>query len=292
MADQPPRTRRWFSFSLRAFLVGVCLIAIVLMFLAHRWHRYQHQKATIESLLSPELQLEYYPGSRLPGWKYLFTNKQLADDVRHIVTWTNPGKPVDLNFVRMFRRLEQMHVIGGTISDTTPLADLTQLKELYLAEASVTDLTPLVGLTQLKALNLRDTSVTDTTPLAGLTELKHLDLAGTNVTDLSPLAGLTKLNLLDLAWTNVTNLSPLAGLTELTHLNLAGTNVTDLTPLAGLTELKHLNLAGANVTNLTPLGELGNVNIHLHDHHKITIPVELQGRVKIGGYPLPYIRAR
>ncbi len=278
MADRPPRKRRWFSFSLRTFLAGVFLIAIVLMPLAHRWHRYHQQKATIDSLENA-VGVEYYRESRLPGWRYLLTNEQLADDVHHIHEWDllNDG---DLKLLPMFRRLETLQANG--VSNITPLAELTQLKVLYLIGTTVTDITPLADLTQLRELCLNGTSVRDITPLAGLTQLNELYLDGTSVTDITPLAGLTQLKVLDLNGTSVTDITPLAALTQLNELYLGGTNVADITPLAGLTQLTHLSLEETSVTDLTPLAKLENVAIYvdIHEPDQLAIPVELQGRVR------------
>ncbi len=209
MADQPPRKRRWFSFSLRTFLASVLLIAIALGFFAHRWQRYQHQKATIESLQS-RFTLKYYRDSRLPWWKYLVTNERLADDVREIVAY--PLYDEDLESLRMFRRLEFLILDGGSISDITPLADLTQLKYLHLERTEATDISALSKMTQLETLAIIEARIADITPLTELTHLEELWLWGTEVTDITPLAGLTQLKYLYLNGTSVADLTPLAKL--------------------------------------------------------------------------------
>ncbi len=255
MADQPPRKLRWYSFSLRTFLVGVFLVAIVLMPFAYRWHRYQQQKAIIDSAIH----VTYYHRSRRPRWRYLVTGEQLADEVQGMSVKVNDE---DLKLLPMFRRLESLRLrsmleSAYTVSDISPLADLTRLKYLDISEHDVTNLTPLVGLTQLK----------------------NLDLAGTRVTDLTPLVGLTQLTELDLGETKVTDVTPLAGLTKLKSLCLWDTRVTDATPLAGLTQLTYLNLWGTKVTDLTPLAKLAMASIYVDDPDQLIIPVELERHV-------------
>ena len=81
-----------------------------------------------------------------------------------------------------------------SVTDLSPLANLTDLTELEISWTGLTDLSPLVGLTGLTAINLSDNSeLTDLRPLAGLTGLTMLGLNSTGVTDLSPLSGLTEL---------------------------------------------------------------------------------------------------
>ena len=193
MSDQPPRKRRWFSFSLRAFLAGVFLIAIALGVLTHRWHRYQHQKATIASLGH----VEYYRDSRLQWWRYLLTNEQLADDVRRVGAYGSLNER-DLKSLRMFRRLEKLWLRSDSISDITPLAGLTQLKTLYLLGTDVTDISALSKMTQLEELYILLTPISDITPLAGLTQLKLLYLYKTEVTDISALSKMTQLEMMNI----------------------------------------------------------------------------------------------
>ena len=59
------------------------------------------------------------------------------------------------------------HVNSNTISDFSPIADLT-LKFLDLSYSGISDVSPLSGLTQLTALSLRNNTILDISPLIGL----------------------------------------------------------------------------------------------------------------------------
>ena len=144
--------------------------------------------------------------------------------------------------------LRSLSLLGTTISDLTPLANLTGLQHLDLDRTSIEDLTPLSNLTALESLDLNWTSVSDVTPLANLTGLRHLILDGTPVSDLTPLSNLTALESLSLGWRPASDVTPLAYLTGLQHLDLSITSVSDLSPLSNLTGLQSLDLTGTEIS--------------------------------------------
>ena len=53
----------------------------------------------------------------------------------------------------------------NSISDITPLENLTQLKSLSLWQNQVSDLTPLINLTNLEDINLKNNRISDISPL-------------------------------------------------------------------------------------------------------------------------------
>ena len=143
-----------------------------------------------------------------------------------------------------------------SVSNLSPLANLTELRNLTLDHTKVNDLSPVATLTKLQTLNLTGTQVSDISPLVALTGLQNLKLEGTHIKDVSPLVALNRLETLWLDRTNISDISPLAGLTDLTDLWLTETLVGDLAPLASLTKLRTLRLYGTLVGDLAPLIEL------------------------------------
>ncbi|MFZ1642251.1 MAG: NACHT domain-containing protein, partial [Candidatus Contendobacter sp.] len=131
-------------------------------------------------------------------------------------------------------RLRVLIANDSTITDVSPLAELSALRSLDLTGTRVSDLSRLAELSALRSLDLTDTRVSDLSRLAELSALRSLNLNGTGVADVKPLAGLTALRWLDLNGTRVADVSPLAGLSALRWLDLNGTRVADLSPLAGL----------------------------------------------------------
>ena len=144
-------------------------------------------------------------------------------------------------------RLTELQAPNANISDLTGLEHAINLGNLNLSRElvdgnwinsnSVSDLSPLSDLTSLTHLWLEDNAITDISPVAGLVNLVVLHLGINTITDISPVAGLVNLTKLVFWYNNVTDISPLAGLTNLTRLQIAGNNITDISPLVANTGL-------------------------------------------------------
>lgn len=133
------------------------------------------------------------------------------------------------------------------------------------------------------------TEVSDLRPLRALNELRELDISGTErVSDFTPLRELTELRWLYLANTQVSDVGPLRELKQLRVLSLVNTQVSDVKPLANLSRLRHLMLHGAPVSDVSPLVGNKGLTIHLFAGWKVTVPEEMQDRVKRWGYKFSY----
>ena len=146
---------------------------------------------------------------------------------------------------------------GGTITDVTPLANLTGLVSLDLTGNEISDVSALAGLTNLISLNLDDNQV-DISSLGGLTALSQLHLRNNQITDISALAGLNNLGDLSLGNNQVSDVVALAGLTKLYRLHLNDNQIVDVSPLVGLTNLSYLNVANNKVVDISALAPLLN----------------------------------
>lgn len=123
---------------------------------------------------------------------------------------------------------------SNTITDFSPLHNLTKLEELSLNRASLTDISSLAKVTSLKVLDMTSATITDISSLAGLTNLAELYLGGNSITDISALEGLTNLTILYLWENSITDASPLEALTGLTRLYVADNPIKDTSPLCTL----------------------------------------------------------
>ena len=186
-----------------------------------------------------------------------------AVNVRDLSLWGNSVS--DLSPLADLTLLESLLLAGNPISNVSPLARLTSLRELTFRGCSVSDLTPLAGLTSLTELYMQVCSISDVSPLAGLTSLTELSLQVNSISDISPLAGLTSLRTLDLAGNSISDVSPLVGLTSLFHLTLSENSISDASSLASLTSLYSLWLQGNPIISVqrvpfatfSSLGRLG-----------------------------------
>jgi internalin A len=154
----------------------------------------------------------------------------------------------------------------------------TNLAYLHIPDNSISDLTPLTNLTKIHTLRLWGNKISDVTPLANLTELTELILYENAITDISPLAGLTKLEYLHLMRNQVSDLTPLSGLTALRKLYLAENAITDPTGIESLVNLEELTLRGNDVTTLGPLRNLRqlrylSLGMRIHDDEHLLGPV-------------------
>ena len=177
------------------------------------------------------------------------------------------GDDVDMN-ISVFKKIEaqmkqtgsrELNLSGTSISEISPLVNLTMLESLDLMDTNVSDISPLSNLIMLESLDLMETNVSDISPLSNLIMLESLDLMETNVSDISPIANLTALDSLDLVGTQVSDLNPLAKLTELRSLDLSNTPASDLAPIMGLKNLRSLKLENTQVSDLDPLVNLPNL---------------------------------
>jgi len=166
------------------------------------------------------------------------------------VTLTGDAQASDLSPVRDIPA-GFLAIVGGLVSDLTPLRD-TRLRWLQITHgARIADLTPLKSL-PLALLHINGASFVDASPLKGM-PLEHLSLPHcTNLVDLRPLRGL-RLKSLQLYTTYVNDLKPLEGM-PIENLDIVnGHEIVDLSPLRGM-PLSYLRLSQAfKLRDLSPL---------------------------------------
>lgn len=139
--------------------------------------------------------------------------------------------------------------------DIQPLTGLTKLRRLW-TDSTVSDITPLANLTSLDYLRLPiSPDVGSLAPLSRLTSLETIILFNGLISDLAPLSELTKLTKLVITTTpSFNDLSPLAGLTSLELIELSdSSSISDLRPLSGLTNLDQLWVKSNVLIDISPI---------------------------------------
>ncbi len=193
-------------------------------------------------------------------------DSDLRDEIDKALKALDPGRasgaPITTSDMAKLTRLEAPN---ANISDLTGLEFATNLTQLYLGVAyveeegrwlnsnSVSNLSPLAELTNLTELSVRNNNISDISPLAGLANLTRLVADNNNITDISAVVGLTNLTYLNLGGNNITDISPVAGLTNLTNLALANNGITDISAVVELTHLTELHLGWNQISDLSPL---------------------------------------
>ena len=183
---------------------------------------------------------------------------------------------INLRNLNLSRELVDGNWINSnSVSDLSPLSDLTSLTHLWLEGNAITDISPVTGLVNLVVLHLGGNTITDISPVTGLVNLTKLVFWYNDVTDISVLAGLTNLETLYLDGNPISDISVLAGLTNLTRLGLEWISVSDFSPLAELTNLTWLRLRYNTISDLSPL--VANTGLGSRDE------------VDVRGNPLSYL---
>jgi len=158
----------------------------------------------------------------------------------------------------------RLYLGGNSITDVTPLRNLTDLTALDLWGNNVSDLSPLSNLINLTELSLWSNDFEDITPLGNLTNLTRFNL-GDNLQfngDLSVLRNFVKLADLGLGdtWHNRMDFAPLEALVSLERLQLWGASqLSGLSIIGGLTNLTNLTINAANIRDYSPLSNLTNL---------------------------------
>lgn len=169
-------------------------------------------------------------------------------------------------------RIEGLAITETPVSDLTSVGRLTGLTLLTLGSPTLTDLTPLSNLTSLVTLHLASApEISDLSPLAGLPALETLNVGSTKVTDVSVAGTMPSLKTLYLPHTKVTSLGPAGSLAGLVDLRAYGSSLQDIEALRGATGLKTVLLQDAQITDISPLADLpkgANLNLEnnrIHD---------------------------
>lgn len=172
----------------------------------------------------------------------------------------------------------------STITDFTPITQLSQLEELYISyskdeqielsflsempaitrlfliECTIEDVSFLEKMPQLQRLSLYETPIEDLAVLQKLPELVELSLAGNeNAKNMEAVGTLLKMQDLGLQDCGIEDIRFLSGLTELRGVNLNGNSITDITPLAGMDQLERLGLAENEICDISALKNLNHL---------------------------------
>ena len=175
----------------------------------------------------------------------------------YVYEWDDDIK--DLTGLEFAINIVEVSLTRNSISDMSPLAELTKLQYLHLRSNSISDISSLAGLTSLIDLDLSGNAIVDTSPLAELTNLTRLSLSSNTITDISVLASLTNLEELQLSRNPISDISPLTDLIDLTRLELGSVAISDISPLVNLTNLTELGLRGNLVSDISGLTGLTNL---------------------------------
>ena len=166
----------------------------------------------------------------------------------------NSGQGYGINSIEEINTLPST-VIGysfnnNNISSLAPLAG-GEYKILSLGMNSITDISPLANMTSLNQLYLQGNSLDSGTvsTLRTLSGLWTLNIGATGVSDLSFVSSLTNLDTLNAYGNGISSYSQLTNNNRIRSLTLSWNDTSDISPLATMTNLYELRLAGLGLTN-------------------------------------------
>ena len=185
--------------------------------------------------------------------------------------------------------IRSLRLYGGTYTDLSPLAILTELEELSIvANYNPLDLSPLRALINLKSFQLlnsiNNNFVESLEPLSSLVNLRHLELwhkdrdyrellplqqletlklengylQEFDFTYIAQLYSLKELNIIPGA-ENLVNIDRLGDLVNLERLSIFESDTKDISWMATLQNLQELALRNTTVDDISPLAELPNL---------------------------------
>ncbi len=307
--DSEGRKRRWLPrirFSLRTFLVFVCIVGAALGLIAHRVRLGKERWAKITELQRLGVYFGFHDDNidwtpeviADMNWWQTWRAADHALDVRSAQLTRQTPAPKALELMRDFPNIQLLY-IAGIDADDRVMADIVRHKAmeyLDLSKSRITDvgLSRLAEMPNLKSITLPP-AMTDA-GLAHVAKLPQLGLiwgSGGSITDdgAKQLAGLTGMYYLCLRDTAISDegVRHLAGMKSLSWLDLSGTRVTGrcATFIQGMEQLQRLNLdrtefddsglAGICDLQLLQRLSLAGTKVtdsgmaHLHGPHLLTI---------------------
>jgi internalin A len=196
----------------------------------------------------------------------------------------------DLSYFLEDTSIKSLRLYGGTFSDLSPLAELTELEDLEInSNYFVNDISPIASLSNLKRLSLYIENLESIAPISSLTNLTHLYLIynGRIYDELAPLKHLEYFSLiisskgsynasyishlhsltsLYIAAESISNIDLLQNLVNLENLEIYSSSDLDISWITPLQKIKKLLLRGERIDDLSPLLELPNlVDIDLYE---------------------------
>lgn len=183
-----------------------------------------------------------------------------------------------------FKSLTYLNISGNSISDLSPLGNLTKLSELYIEKnpvwesytqgKAILDYAPIIDIyvklskkdftlpVQFLDKNLENVIRKKIQKLFGeiilddLVNITELDASGQGITDLTGIQNLLNLTQLNLSNNNIRGLEPLSKLSKLKTLILHSNTIDNISSLCDLTSLETLDLYNNKIVNLSSIDKL------------------------------------
>jgi len=157
------------------------------------------------------------------------------------------------------RNIQSIDLGENSISDLSPLKNLTGLTRLHLDQNMINDIGVLSNLIYLANLNLESNIVNDISTIGNLTKLNSLNLSGNPITNLTPLRALENLTWLELRSIDHLSLNHITTLKNIQTLFASNSNISGFNLISKMNNLENLFLSNCSLTDIGVIGNLINL---------------------------------
>lgn len=168
----------------------------------------------------------------------------------------------DITEIKYATNIETFWLYGNVkVTDISPVSELKVIDSLRIINtigerSTLTDISPVANMTNLKILGFGGQSISDLTPLSNLINLTQLTLNENYITDLSPIAELDKVILVSFTRNQVSDITPIATMNAVSVVIMTDNIVSDLTPLKGKVRLQDILAEDNKISNISALNGL------------------------------------
>ncbi|MGZ0086895.1 leucine-rich repeat domain-containing protein [Caldibacillus thermoamylovorans] len=176
----------------------------------------------------------------------LIKDKELERVLREVL-----NKPTGEITENDLGRIKELSILQEDVHSLEGLQYAKNLTSLRISFTSISDLSPLRNLTKLVSLDLRNNKIKEIEALSQLVNLEELDLSYNRIEQIDPLATLTKLKKLTLSGNKISNIEAFANLKNLQILSLNQNQIRHVDALNQLFMLKELDLGSNQIQEIS-----------------------------------------
>ncbi len=165
--------------------------------------------------------------------------------------------------------LTEFEIVGGSISDISPLAGWTTLTYLAIVDSNISDISILPTMTGLNEVAFINNQISDISPLESIPNLYKINFDNNNISDISPLTSNDKLFTVVLSNNNISDISPLSNNVNIHNLNINGNRVSDISAVANMTQMEEFHGNDNLIEDVSALANKPSMGLVEIDNNKV-----------------------
>ncbi len=165
--------------------------------------------------------------------------------------------------------LTEFEIVGGSISDISPLAGWTAVTTLTIVDGTISDISTLSTMTGLNDVNFINNQISDISSLESIPNLYSINFDNNNISDISPLTSNDKLFKAILSNNNISDISPLSNNVNIHNLNINGNKVSDISAVANMTQMEEFHGNDNLIEDVSALANKPSMGLVEIDNNKV-----------------------